>query len=94
MILYVVSTQFGEESSDQARRVAHLTVSVRRSGILEQRYENQNEGRCGSLLVLLFIVLLIIKAMGFDLSWWIVTSPLWITFIYFFLVDLFELDRD
>lgn len=51
----------------------------------------QNEASNGDVaLMLLFIGLLIVKALGVDISWWIVTSPLWIQIIYFTLHALFK----
>lgn len=51
----------------------------------------QDEASNGDMaLMLLFIGLLIVKAMGLDISWWIVTSPLWIQVIYFTLHAMFR----
>lgn len=53
----------------------------------DKNRENR-ESATTSLCILLFVILLAIKAAGYDLSWGVVTSPIWGRFLFLFIVEI------
>lgn len=59
-----------------------------------ERSKSERESGTSALLILAFIALLVWKAMGNDISWGVVTAPIWGRVLYFVIIEALGLDKE